>query len=91
MATSEASKQAAQWMAERLRADRVLYQADAAAELLGRFGGEVCGYNNQGNLCIAKAVLNEFGKLTKDEAVWSRSDKFWRLKSPMDGLGRVSD
>jgi hypothetical protein len=91
MARSDTAKQVAQWMAARLRASRVLYQADAAAEILGRFGDDVCRYNDQGNLCIAKAVLDEFKKLTKDEAVWSRSDKHWRLKDPTDGPGRRAD
>lgn len=80
-------QQAAEWMLERFEAHRFLYQEEAASHLLHLRDGQLSYFDQNGNVCVGKAVLSAFNKLTPD-AVYERTDKFWRDRLPTDQPGR---
>ena len=79
---------AAEWMLDRFAANnRVLYQEDAASHLLHLHDETLASFDASGNVCIGKAVLAAFTKLTPD-LVYERADKFWRDRLSSDQPGR---
>lgn len=81
------SQQAAEWMLEQFEAKRFLYQEEAATHLLHLHDEELAYYDANGNVCVGKAVLTAFNKLTPD-AVYERAAKFWRDRLTSDQPGR---
>ncbi len=79
--------EAAQWMLNKFEANRFLYQEEAAAHLLHLHDEKLAYYDASGNVCVGKAVLASFNKLTPD-AVYERTDKFWRDRLSTDQPGR---
>lgn len=78
---------AANWMLTQFEAKRFLYQEDAASHLLHLHDEQLAYYDGNGNVCVGKKVLAAFNKLTPD-AVYERSDKFWRDRFSSDQPGR---
>jgi len=78
---------AAKWMLRQFEAKRFLYQEEAATHLLHLNDGDLAYYDANGNVCVGKKVLSAFNKLTPD-AVYERTDKFWRDRLPSDQPGR---
>ncbi|MGR0183234.1 DUF6953 family protein [Azospirillum aestuarii] len=81
-------QQAAEWMLEQFEAKRFLYQEEAASHLFHLHDEALAYFDASGNLCVGKAVLAEFNKMTSD-AVYERADKFWRDRLPSDMPGRM--
>ncbi len=81
------SQEASQWMLEQFEAKRFLYQEEAATHLLHLQDEQLAYYDGNGNVCVGKAVLAAFNKLTSD-AVYERASKFWRDRLPSDQPGR---
>jgi hypothetical protein len=79
--------EAARWMFEQFEAKRFLYQEEAATHLLHLHNEELAYYDGNGSVCVGKSVLAIFNKLTR-EAVYERTDKFWRDRLPTDLPGR---
>lgn len=79
------------WMLEELRQKKNLYQEQVAWDIKRRFGKSLIYDNANGNPAISKAVLKEFNKITKDDVVWSRSERFWRARVPSDKPGRQQE
>ncbi len=79
----------AAWMAKEVRAAGELSQKEAAAAIADRFGGGHVYPNPKGNLAISKAVLTAFGELTRDDVLWIRGRRYWRLREAADGPGRL--
>ncbi len=75
---------AAAWMAERLRRERVLYQDDAAYGLQQKFGDRAVYVNPNGNLAIQPEVLKAFGDATGKDVVWDQSERAWRYREAQD-------
>ncbi|MGW5841116.1 DUF6953 family protein [Methylorubrum extorquens] len=80
-------QEAAEWMLYQYEAKGFLYQEEAATHLLHHQDEELAYYDHNGNVCVGKAVLVAFNKLTPD-AVYERAAKFWRRRLPSDQLGR---
>ena len=74
----------AAWMLKELRRENILHQEEAVDEIEERFGEEFTYENANGNPTICKPVLDAFRKLTGDEVVWSRSDRYWRPREKGD-------
>lgn len=68
--------------------DGLLAQDDAAAMLARELGNEFIVTNKNGNPSIAKAVLDEFAKLTSDTVVWEATERQWRRREVADPAGR---
>ena len=79
----------AAWMAREVRAAGELSQKEAAAAIADRFGSGHVYLNPKGNLAISKAVLAAFCELTRDDVLWIRGRRFWRLREAADGPGRL--
>lgn len=80
-------QQAAEWMLREFQKKRFLYQEEAATHLLHLHDEQLAYYDHSGNVCVGKKVLTAFNKLTSD-AVYERTDKFWRDRLPSDQPGR---
>ena len=80
----------AQWMCGELQRQRgVLYQDEAASQIVERFGDDPFTYiNEHGNLAIDRGVLAAFRTLTKGSVVWDRSERLWRWREDYDPPGR---
>jgi hypothetical protein len=76
------------WMRSQLDDDGCLYQ-DGVVDLLVK-GGEnaLLRENNDGNLVLERKLLAEFRKLTQDDVVWVKPDKYWRFRVLEDEPGR---
>ena len=77
------------WIAEAVRASGTLSQKEAATAIADTFRGGHVYPNPKGNLAISKAVLAAFRRLTRDDVLWIRGRRFWRLREAADGLGRL--
>lgn len=80
-------QEAAEWMLELYESKRFIYQEEAASHLLHLHDEELAYYDSNSNVCVGKKVLAAFNKLTPD-AVYERTDKFWRDRLPSDEPGR---
>lgn len=78
---------AASYMFEEYNAKRFLYQEEAASYLLHLGDDALAYYDSNSNVCVGKAVLSIFNRLTPD-AVYERSGKFWRDRLSTDQPGR---
>ena len=79
------------WMVEELKNEEILYQDVVVYQIVEKFGDEFTYYNNNGNLAIAKPVLDGFRKLTGDSVVWERGARLWRQREGYDEPGRRQD
>ncbi|SDR75990.1 hypothetical protein SAMN05216198_0325 [Halopseudomonas litoralis] len=84
MNVSEAST----WMRSQLDEDSCLYQDDVVDYLVKEGAEALLRENSDGNLVLERKLLNEFRKLTQDEVVWVKPDKYWRFRVPEDEPGR---
>ncbi|WP_338661145.1 hypothetical protein VQH23_12945 [Pararoseomonas sp. SCSIO 73927] len=80
-------EEAANWMLREYEAKRFLYQEEAASHLLHLQDQKLAYYDASGNVCVGKAVLAAFNKLTPN-SVYERVDKFWRDRLTTDQPGR---
>jgi hypothetical protein len=78
---------AADWMLEEYEKLGFLYQEAAASHLLLCQDERLAYFDTQSNVCVGKQVLMIFNRLTPD-AVYERSDKFWRRRLATDKPGR---
>ena len=81
----------AQWMANEVRTKGELYQQDAVDAIDRLFGAEHVYDNAAGNPAISKAVLAAFRKLTNEDIIWNRGERYWRRRAPRDEPGRQHD
>lgn len=88
MTNGASTAQVAAWMLEELRREGLLYQETVVYEIARRFGEGFTYENENGNLAISRAVLNAFGRVSGDEVVWSRSERYWRPRERWDLPGR---
>ena len=79
---------AAKWMLAEVQRDPPLHQESAVSEIEQRFGPELVVTNNNGNPAIHPMVLKAFRAISKDTVVWSRSERYWRLREPSDPPGK---
>jgi len=79
------------WMVEELKRRKFLYQEQTAWDIKRLFGKSFVYDNANGNPAISKSVLKEFTKLTKEDVVWSRGERYWRARIATDKPGRQQD
>lgn len=80
--------EASTWMRSQLDKDGCLYQDDVVDYLVKEGAEALLRENSDGNLVLERQLLNEFRKLTQDEVVWVKPDKYWRFRVPEDEPGR---
>jgi hypothetical protein len=72
------------FMLKCLNKENILYQEAIVYEIQKQYGDEYVYPNENGNLAIDRKVLTEFNKLTKDNVVWSRGERYWRFRQDGD-------
>ncbi|QTR55492.1 DUF6953 family protein [Thiothrix unzii] len=80
--------EASVWMRSQLDEDGCLYQDDVVDYLVKEGAEALLRENTDGNLVLERKLLNEFRKLTQDEVVWVKPDKYWRFRVPEDEPSR---
>lgn len=78
-------------MLTQISKSKPLYQEQAAWDIMRKFGKQFVYDNENGNPAIEKSVLTAFEKISKEEIVWSRSERFWRLREPSDTNSRQQE
>jgi hypothetical protein len=84
MTPGASAQDVATWMLAELRREGMLYQDVVVYEIAERFGEQFIYDNENGNLAISKAVLNAFRKLSGNDIVWCRSERYWRPREQWD-------
>jgi len=85
------SRDVAEWMLDQFNRSGELYQDDAVYGIESKFGREFTHENEYGNVAIDRNVLKEFRKLTGDDVVWERRERFWRKREQDDEPGRLQN
>lgn len=78
----------AKWMLSEIEKTGELYQEEAVDMIEEKFGEPYVYENENGNSAIANSVLTAFRKLSGDNIVWSRSERYWRGREDHDEPGR---
>lgn len=69
----------AQWMVDRIRAEKLEYQEVMVHEIDTRIGSEWVYENENGNPAISPKVLTQFRKLHGDSIEWDRTERAWSV------------
>ena len=78
----------AQWMLSEIERDDCIYQDDVVDRLVKSGHEELLTENADGNQVLGKSVLAAFRKLTPDNVVWVKPDRYWRFRVEEDEPGR---
>ncbi len=89
MTAQVTTEDVAAWMLSELDRQSLLYQEIVVYDIAQRFGDQFTYVNRNGNLAITKNVLDAFRKLSGDDVVWVRRNRYWRRREPEDEPGRM--
>ena len=89
--TAPTADDVAAWMYQEISKRGVLYQDEAADHISANFGPQFTYENDNGGVAIARSVLDSFRRLTQDEVVWVRSERYWRHRAAEDEPGRQQE
>lgn len=78
----------AQWMLSQIERDACVYQDDVVDRIIKAGHEELLIENADGNQVLGKGVLAAFRKLTPDNVVWVKPDRYWRFRVAEDEPGR---
>lgn len=78
----------AQWMLAEIERDACVYQDDVVDYIVRARHEELLIENADGNQVLGKAILAAFRKLTPDNVVWVKPDRYWRFRVAEDEPGR---
>lgn len=78
----------AQWMLAEIERDACVYQDDVVDHIVKSGHEELLIENADGNQVLGKGVLAAFRKLTPDNVVWVKPDRYWRFRVAEDEPGR---
>lgn len=77
-----------QWMLASMRKDGCLYQEDVVDYLVKQNKMVFLKENADGNLVLKLSVNSGFKKLTEENVVWVKPDRYWRYRVPEDEPAR---
>ncbi len=77
-----------QWMLDNLEKDGCLYQEDVVDFLVKQNQMDFLKENADGNLVLKLSVNSGFKKLTEENVVWVKPDRYWRYRVNEDEPGR---
>jgi len=80
--------EAAAWMQAVIEKEGCLYQDDVVDYLVRAKQESLWRENSDGNLVVAKPLLNAFRKLNEKTVFWVRPDRYWRKRVLEDEEGR---
>jgi hypothetical protein len=90
VSTPPTAKDVAEFMAREFNREGRLTQWRAVQDIAKLFGEDFVYTNRNGNPAIVKPVLDEFRRLTENNAIWERSGYYWRRREDRDDPGRRS-
>ncbi|MGX9362240.1 DUF6953 family protein [Pantoea ananatis] len=76
------------WMMSNLANDGCIYQQDVVDYLVKLDSEHLLKENADGNLVLSTSVITQFRKLSANDVVWVKPDKYWRYRVPEDEEGR---
>ena len=79
---------AAKWMLAVLEKDGCIYQDDVVDYLVKLKCESLLRENAEGNFVLNRNILNAFKKLTPENVVWVKPDRYWRFRVAEDEPGR---
>ena len=77
-----------QWMLDNLEKDGCLYQEDVVDFLVKQNQMDFLKENADGNLVLKLSVNSGLQKLTEENVVWVKPDRYWRYRVNEDEPGR---
>nr|WP_256585679.1 hypothetical protein [Pseudomonas sp. 02C 26] len=75
-------------MLAEIERDACVYQDDVVDYIVRARHEELLIDNADGNQVLGKAILAAFRKLTPDNVVWVKPDRYWRFRVAEDEPGR---
>ena len=78
----------AKWMLSEIERDACVYQDDVVDHIVKAGHEELLTENADGNQVLGKGLLAAFRKLTPDNVVWVKPDRYWRFRVTEDEPGR---
>jgi hypothetical protein len=75
-------------MLSQIERDACIYQDDVVDRIIKAGHEELLIENADGNQVLGKGVLAAFRKLTPDNVVWVKPDRYWRFRVAEDEPGR---
>ncbi|WP_455921818.1 DUF6953 family protein [Pseudomonas putida] len=78
----------AEWMLSQIERDACVYQDDVVDHIVKSGNEELLIENADGNQVLGRGVLAAFRKLTPDNVVWVKPDRYWRFRVSEDEPGR---
>lgn len=78
----------AQWMLSEIERDACVYQDDVVDHIVKSGHEELLIENADGNQVLGRGLLAAFRKLTPDNVVWVKPDRYWRFRVAEDEPGR---
>lgn len=78
----------AAWMLGKIQEEDCIYQDDVVDHLIKAEREDLLIENADGNQVLGKGVLAAFRKLTPDNVVWVKPDRYWRFRVAEDEPGR---
>lgn len=82
------AKVIANWMLKKIESEACVYQDDVVDYIVKAKREELLSENADGNQVLGKGVLTAFRKLTPDNVVWVKPDRYWRFRVAEDEPGR---
>jgi len=82
------SSSVAQWMLSEIERNACVYQDDVVDHIVKAGHEELLTENADGNQVLDKGLLAAFRKLTPDNVVWVKPDRYWRFRVAEDDPGR---
>ena len=82
------AKSVSEWMLAKLEQEECIYQDDVVDYLVRSKHEEFLKENADGNQVLGLTVLNAFKKLTPDNVVWVKPQRYWRFRVKEDEPGR---
>ncbi|MCE0917974.1 DUF6953 family protein [Pseudomonas sp. NMI760_13] len=76
------------WMLAKIKTEACIYQDDVVDYFIKAGREDLLIENADGNQVLGKGVLAAFRKLTPDNVVWVKPDRYWRLRVEEDEAGR---
>lgn len=71
-----------------LHVDKCLYQQDVVDYLVKAGNEQYLKENADGNLVLSVSTINQFRKVSGNDVVWVKPEKYWRFRVSEDEEGR---
>lgn len=81
-------EEVSRWMLSELEQHGCVYQDDVVDVVVKGNGDTLLRENAEGNLVLGRPILDSFMKLSGNDVVWVKPDRYWRWRVAEDEPGR---